>query len=154
MVTTDSAHAYMVAPNRLECDFSAEEQNRKWVGDITYLRTLKGLLYLCIMQDLYSRKIVGWSMSDRIDSALVSSAFKMALQQRRPMPRLLFHSDRGVQYVPDAYQDLLRRSRALCSMSRDCWNNACAENFFSKLKGEHIQDWMYATRDETRLEVF
>ncbi len=156
VVTTDSAHAYVVAPNRLERDFSAEEQNRKWVGDITYIRTLEGWLYLCIVQDLYSRKIVGWSMSDRIDSALVSSAFKMALQQRRPMPGLLFHSDRGLQYASDAYQDLLRRSRALCSMSRkgDCWDNACAENFFSKLKGEHIQDWVYATRDEARREVF
>jgi putative transposase len=80
----------------------------------------------------------------------------MALQQRRPMPGLLFHSDRGVQYAADAYQELLRRSRALCSMSRkgDCWDNACAENFFSKLKGEHIQDYVYATRDEARREVF
>ena len=156
ITTTDSAHSYAVAPNRLERDFSADAQNRKWVGDITYVRTLEGWLYLCIVQDLYSRRVVGWSMSDRIDSELVSSAFTMALQQRRPMPGLLFHSDRGVQYAADAYQELLRRSKALCSMSRkgDCWDNACAENFFSKLKGEHIQDRVYATRDEARREVF
>ena len=156
VTTTDSAHSYAVAPNRLERNFSAEASNRKWVGDITYIRTLEGWLYLCIVQDLYSRRVVGWSMSDRIDSALVSSAFTMALQQRRPMPGLLFHSDRGVQYAADAYQELLRRSRTLCSMSRkgDCWDNACAENFFGKLKGEHIQDRVYATRDEARREVF
>jgi transposase InsO family protein len=108
------------------------------------------------VQDLFSRRIVGWSMSDRIDSALVSDAFRMALQQRRPGPELLFHSDRGVQYAADAYQDLLRRNKVLCSMSRkgDCWDNACSECFFSKLKGEHIQDQVYATRDEARREVF
>ena len=156
VVTTDSAHSYAVAPNRLNRDFSADAQNRKWAGDITYIRTEEGWLYLCIVQDLYSRKVVGWSMSERIDSALVSSAFTMALQQRCPMPGLLFHSDRGVQYAADAYQELLRRSKALCSMSRkgDCWDNACLECFFSKLKGEHIQDQVYATRDEARREVF
>jgi putative transposase len=155
VVTTDSAHSYAVAPNRLNRDFSADAQNRKWAGDITYIRTEEGWLYLCIVQDLYSRRVVGWSMSERIDSALVSSAFTMALQQRRPMPGLLFHSDRGVQYAADAYQELLRRSKALCSMSRkgDCWDNACLECFFSKLKGEHIQDQVYATRDEARREV-
>jgi putative transposase len=156
VVTTDSGHGYSVAPNMLARRFDAPEQDRKWAGDITYIRTLEGWLYLCIVQDLYSRRIVGWSMSDRIDSALVSSAFKMALQQRRPIPGLLFHSDRGVQYAADAYQELLRRSRTLCSMSRkgDCWDNACAENFFGKLKGEHIQDRVYATRSEARQDVF
>jgi putative transposase len=156
VVTTDSGHGYSVAPNMLARRFDAPEQDRKWAGDITYIRTLEGWLYLCIVQDLYSRRIVGWSMSDRIDSALVSSAFKMALQQRRPIPGLLFHSDRGVQYAADAYQDLLRRNKVLCSMSRkgDCWDNACSECFFSKLKGEHIQDRVYATRDEARREAF
>jgi putative transposase len=156
ITTTDSAHSYAVAPNRLNRDFSADGRDRKWAGDITYIRTLEGWLYLCIVQDLYSRRVVGWSMSDRIDSALVSNAFRMALQQRRPMPGLLFHSDRGVQYAADAYQELLRRSKALCSMSRkgDCWDNACSECFFSKLKGEHIQDQVYSTRDEARREVF
>jgi putative transposase len=156
VTTTDSAHAYAVAPNRLERNFSADEQNRKWVGDITCIRTLEGWLYLCIVQDLYSRRVVGWSMSERIDSALAGSALKMALQQRLPMPGLLFHSDRGVQYAADDYQELLRRNRALCSMSRkgDCWDNACAENFFSKLKCEHIQDRVYVSRAEARQEVF
>ena len=154
--TTDSDHAYAVAPNLLERDFRAEEQNQKWVGDITYIRTLEGWLYLCIVQDLYSRRVVGWAMSDTIDSALVKAALKMAVQQRRPGPGLIFHSDRGVQYAADAYQDLLRRTKALCSMSRkgNCWDNACAENFFSKLKGEHIQERVYATYKEAQQEVF
>jgi putative transposase len=156
IVTTDSAHAYTVAPNRLERDFSAREQNQKWVGDITYIRTKENWLYLCMIQDLYSRRVVGWAMSDTINSALVSAAFKMALQQRRPGPGLIFHSDRGVQYAADEYQDLLRRNKTLCSMSRkgDCWDNACAESFFSKLKGEHIQERIYATHEEARQEVF
>jgi len=145
-VTTDSAHNYAIALNRLNRDFRVDAQNRKWAGDITYIRTLEGWLYLCIVQDLIFRRIVGWSMSERIDSALVSTAFRMALQQSRPGPELLFHSDRGVQYAADAYQELLRRSKVLCSMSRkgDCWDNACAECFFGKLKGEHIQDQVYA----------
>ncbi len=154
--TTDSDHAYAVAPNLLERDFTAEKQDQKWVGDITYIRTLEGWLYLSMVQDLYSRRVVGWAMSDTIDSALVGAAFNMAVQQRRPGPGLIFHSDRGVQYAADAYQDLLRRAKALCSMSRkgDCWDNACAENFFSKLKGEHIQERVYATRKDAQQEVF
>jgi putative transposase len=156
VVTTDSAHAYVVAPNRLARDFSASTQNRKWVGDITCIRTQEDWLYLCVVQDLYSRRIVGWAMSDTINSALVCAALKMALQQRRPGPGLLFHSDRGVQYAADEYQELLRRNKTMCSMSRkgNCWDNACAENFFSRLKCEHIQDRIYATRDEARLDVF
>jgi putative transposase len=156
VVTTDSAHAYSVAPNRLERKFRAEQQNQKWVGDITYIRTQEDWLYLCIVQDLYSRRIVGWAMSDTINGKLVCAALKMALQQRRPGPGLLFHSDRGVQYAADEYQELLRRNKTLCSMSRkgNCWDNACAENFFSRLKCEHIQDRVYATRDEARLDVF
>lgn len=105
-ITTDSAHRYTGAPNRLNRDVRADAQNRPWAGDITYSRTMEGWLYLCMVQDLFSRKIVGWSMSERIDSALVSTAFRMALQQRRPGPELLFHSDRGVQYAADAYQEL------------------------------------------------
>ncbi len=156
VTTTDSAHAYAVAPNRLERNFSADEQNQKWVGDITCIRTLEGWLYLCIVQDLYSRRIVGWAMSDRINSALVCTALKMARQQRQPSPGLVFHSDRGVQYAADEYQELMLRNKTICSMSRkgNCWDNACAESFFSKLKGEHIQDLVYATRDEAKQEVF
>ncbi len=156
VITTDSAHAYVVAPNRLERDFSACDQNQKWVGDITYIQTQQDWLYLCIVQDLYSRRVVGWAMSDRINSALVCDALKMAVQQRRPGPGLIFHSDRGVQYAADEYQDLLRRHKTLCSMSRkgDCWDNACAESFFSKLKGEHIQNRIYVTHAEARQDVF
>ena len=156
IATTDSAHAYVVAPNRLARDFSASAQDQKWVGDITYIRTQEDWLYLCVVQDLYSRRIVGWAMSDTINSALVCAALKMALQQRSPGPGLLFHSDRGVQYAADEYQELLRRNKTMCSMSRkgNCWDNACAENFFSRLKCEHIQDRVYATHDEARLDVF
>ncbi|MFC1592308.1 IS3 family transposase [Thermodesulfobacteriota bacterium] len=156
VVTTDSGHSYRVAPNRLGRRFRASEQNRKWVGDITYIRTREGFLYLSVIQDLYSRRIVGWAMSDMIKSELVCDAFKMALQHRQPECGLLFHSDRGVQYAAEEYQALLSRNKVVCSMSRkgDCWDNACAENFFSRLKSEHIQDRVYATRDEARQEVF
>jgi putative transposase len=156
IATTDSGHSYSVAPNRLERDFRATEQNQKWVGDITYIRTREGWLYLSVIQDLYSRKIVGWAMAETIKSALVCEALKMALQHRRPKPGLLFHSDRGVQYAAEEYQELLSRNRVLCSMSRkgDCWDNACAENFFSRLKCEHIQDRVYQTRTEACQDVF
>lgn len=156
IATTDSGHSYNVAPNRLDRRFQATAQNRKWVGDITYIRTREGWLYLSVIQDLYSRKIVGWAMAERIQSALVCEAFKMALQQRRPEPGLLFHSDRGVQYAAEEYQALLSRNKVLCSMSRkgNCWDNACAENFFSRLKSEHIQDRVYASRHEARQDVF
>lgn len=156
IVTTDSGHVYSVAPNRLDRNFSATEENRKWVGDITYIRTREGWLYLSVIQDLYSRKIVGWSMAETIKSALVCDALKMALQHRRPEAGLLFHSDRGVQYAAEEYQGLLSRNKVICSMSRkgNCWDNACAENFFSRLKSEHIQDRMYASRQEARQDVF
>jgi putative transposase len=156
IATTDSGHGYSVAPNRLARTFSATEQNRKWVGDITYIRTREGWLYLSVIQDLYSRKIVGWSMAETIQSTLVCDALKMALQHRQPEPWLLFHSDRGVQYAAEEYQNMLSRHKVLCSMSRkgDCWDNACAENFFSRLKSEHIQDRVYASRHEARQDVF
>lgn len=156
IATTDSGHSYSIAPNRLNRNFRARERNRKWVGDITYIRTQEGWLYLSIIQDLYSRKIVGWSMSEKINSTLVCDALKMALQSRRPGLELLFHSDRGVQYAAEQYQELLVRNKVLCSMSRkgDCWDNACAENFFSRLKSEHVQDQIYATRHEARQDVF
>jgi transposase InsO family protein len=156
IATTDSGHNYSVAPNRLNRGFRATEQNRKWVGDITYIRTREGWLYLCVIQDLYSRKIVGWAMAETIKSSLVCKAFKMALQHRQPEPGLLFHSDRGVQYAAEEYQALLSRNRVICSMSRkgNCWDNACAENFFSRLKSEHIQDRVYASRHEARQDVF
>jgi putative transposase len=156
ITTTDSGHSYSIAPNRLNRKFRTRERNRKWVGDITYIRTQEGWLYLSIIQDLYSRKIVGWSMSEKINSTLVCEALKMALQSRRPGHGLLFHSDRGVQYAAEQYQELLGRNKVLCSMSRkgDCWDNACAENFFSRLKSEHVQDQVYATRSEARQDLF
>jgi putative transposase len=156
VATTDSGHSYNVAPNRLDREFKATEQDLKWVGDITYIRTREGWLYLCVIQDLYSKRIVGWSMAETIKSSLVCDAFKMALEHRRPEPGLLFHSDQGVQYAAEEYQELLSRNKVVCSMSRkgNCWDNACAENFFSRLKSEHIQDRVYATRYEARQDVF
>jgi transposase InsO family protein len=156
IATTDSQHAYTVVPNRLERDFSASRENQKWAGDITYVRTQEGWLYLCIVQDLYSRRIVGWAMSETINGALVCAALNMAFQHRHPLSGLLFHSDRGVQYAADEYQALLSRNDVLCSMSRkaDCWDNACAESFFSRLKCELIQDRVYATRKEAGQELF
>jgi putative transposase len=154
--TTDSRHSLPVAQNRLARDFSATAPDQKWVADITYIRTMEGWLYLAGIMDLYSRRIVGWAMSDRIDTQLVSQALNMALHHRQPSPGLLHHSDRGVQYAADDFQAILTRCGIECSMSRkgNCWDNACQESFFGKLKAEHIRDRVYATREEARLDVF
>jgi putative transposase len=154
--TTDSRHSLPVAENRLARDFTATTPNQKWVADITYIRTSEGWLYLAGVMDLYSRRIVGWSMSDRIDTELVSQSLNMALRHRQPTPGLLHHSDRGVQYAAEDFQAILTRCGIACSMSRkgNCWDNACQESFFGKLKAEHVRDRVYATREEAKLDVF
>ncbi len=148
--TTDSKHRLPVASNILDRDFIATGPNQKWVADITYIRTLEGWLYLAGIMDLWSRRIVGWSMADRIDAALVCDALEAALMQRRPGTGLLHHSDRGVQYAAEDFQTLLEKHGIECSMSRkgNCWDNACQESFFGKVKAEWIQDRIYTTRDE------
>jgi transposase InsO family protein len=154
--TTDSRHSHPVAPNRLERDFSASTPNEIWVSDITYIWTREGWMYLAAILDLFSRRVVGWSMDSHIDQALVLDALGMALRTRQPKPGLLHHSDRGVQYAGAEYQEQLRQAGIVCSMSRkgDCWDNAVAESFFSTLKAELVHRMDYASRSQARASVF
>jgi len=156
VLTTDSDHSMAVAENLLDRNFTAAVPNQKWVADITYIPTYQGWLYLACVMDLYSRRIVGWAMSEHIDSALVISAMKMALSRRRPETDLLHHSDRGSQYASDLFQDLLDDNRIVCSMSRkgDCWDNACMESFFASLKTEWLAEKKYETREQAKNDVF
>ena len=130
--------------------------NQKWVADITYIPTKMGWLYLAVVMDLFSRRIVGWSMSDTIDSALVQSAMRMALADRHPSDGLIHHSDRGVQYASGDFQDLLKDNKATCSMSRkgNCWDNACVESFFGSLKNEWVRGEIYETFDDAKKAIF
>ena len=154
-VTTDSRHGYAVAPNLLARQFDVEQPDKVWAGDITYLWTAEGWLYLATVLDMYSRKVVGWAMSSRIDAELVQEALRMALGRRRPSAGLMHHSDRGSQYACGTYQALLAENGIRCSMSRkgDCLDNAVAERFFGSLKGERTSLRHYATRQEARDDV-
>jgi transposase InsO family protein len=154
--TTDSNHGLPVAKNLLDRDFDQLEPNRVWVSDITYIPTREGWLYLATVLDLFGRKIVGWSMSHRIDRHLVMDALTMAVKNRRPPPNLIHHSDRGSQYASDDFQKLLDEYGMICSMSRkgNCWDNAVAESFFRSLKTELVHHEDFATRDEARLAIF
>ena len=156
VVTTDSNHKQPVADNLLDRDFTASAPNRKWTADITYIPTGEGWLYLSAVMDLYSRGIVGWSMSAKIDSELVCDALRMALLQRKPTAGLMHHSDRGVQYTAGDFVALLDEHKIVCSMSRkgDCWDNAVMESFFGSLKTEWTFDKNYKTRDEAMQDVF
>lgn len=154
-VTTDSRHKLPVAPNLLGRDFEAAEPNQTWVSDITYVWTREGWLYLATVLDLFSRQVVGWAMSNRINKELVMDAFKMATWSRRPGSGLILHTDRGSQYCSDAFQKLLKSSGAISSMSRkgDCWDNAVAESFFGTLKTERISWRSYQTREEAKRDI-
>jgi putative transposase len=155
-VTTQSAHRHAVAPNRLNRQFRVEGPNRVWAGDITYLWTEEGWLYLAVLLDLFSRRVVGWAVSARIDGALTLSALRMALEQDQPPQGLLHHSDRGSQYAAGPYQAVLRRYGLEVSMSRagNCYDNAVVESFFSTLKLELEGIGRYRTRQEAYREVF
>jgi len=154
--TTDSAHAQPIAPNVLDRRFAADGPNRKWAGDITYIPTDEGWLYLAGVIDLHSRRIVGWSMADHMQTDLVTDALRMALARRRPAAGLLHHSDRGVQYASDAYQTLLQDKKIQVSMSGkgDCWDNAVMESFWATLKTELVHHEHYATREEAKQSIF
>lgn len=155
-VTTDSKHALPVAQNLLDRDFGASEANCKWAGDITYVWTREGWLYLAVVLDLFSRRIVGWSMQPRLDRSLVNNALQAALCQRHPQAGLLHHSDRGSQYASGDFQKMLSKRGIQCSMSRhgNCWDNAPVESFFGTLKQEMVNRCCFATRDVARQEVF
>lgn len=155
-VTTNSKHNYSVAQNLLNRKFQVDASNKVWVADITYIRTWEGWLYLATVMDLFSRKIVGWAMSETMSAELAVSALKMAIQCRKPSKGLMHHSDRGVQYASKAYQKVLKKWGMVCSMSRkgNCWDNAPAESFFSTLKTECISDKVYLSRAQARREIF
>jgi putative transposase len=155
-VTTDSNHDRPVAEDVLGRRFEPEAPDRAWTADITYVATDEGWLYLAAVEDLYSRKIVGWSMGSRIDSRLVVDALEMALALRRPGAGLVAHSDRGSQYASEHYQRLLAGRGITCSMSRrgNCWDNAPMESFFASLKKELTRGEVYATREEARASLF
>jgi len=154
--TTDSRHTQLVAPNHLNRNFVADKPNQSWVADITYLYTKEGWLYLSTIMDLYSRKIIGWSMKNRITPDLVIEALNMAIKQRKPSWGLLLHSDRGSQYASECYQVLLGKKGIRCSMSRkgNCWDNAVMESFYRTLKVELIYQKKYETRIEAQRDIF
>jgi putative transposase len=155
-VTTDSKHNLPVAPNLLNRDFSASETNQKWVGDISYIWTDEGWMYLAIVIDLYSRAVIGWSIQPTMTKQLVSDALMMALWRRGFPKGVLFHSDRGSQYCSHDYQIMLKRYGLLCSMSRkgNCWDNAVAESFFHSIKTELIYSERYSTREIAKQSIF
>lgn len=154
--TTNSNHSHPIAPNLLQRSFSFAQINQAWVGDITYIPTGEGWLYLAIIKDLCSRKIVGYAFSDRIDKQLTLAALDMAYRRRKPPKGLIFHSDRGVQYAAKAYRERLETYHIRQSMSRkgDPYDNAVAENFFSCLKCELIHLKQYPTRAAAQADVF
>jgi len=156
VVTTDSDHDLHVAENHLNRHFEATAVNQKWAADITYIPTAQGWLYLAVVMDLFSRRIVGWSMSTSLQADLVLDALRMALVHRRPEAGLLHHSDRGSQYASDAFGQLLEDHHITCSMSRkgNCWDNAPVESFFGKLKTEWVFDQNYETRKEAEADIF
>jgi transposase InsO family protein len=154
--TTDSTHQQPVADNLLDRDFTAAAPNQKWLADITYVPTDEGWLFLAAVLDCFSRKIVGWAMSDGMPTDLVAEALKMALLHRQPGEDLIHHSDRGVQYASDDYQKLLIDNRITVSMSGrgDCYDNAMMESFWATLKTELIYQQTYATREQARQSIF
>jgi|SRR5579862_3410768 len=156
VVTTKRDETHLVALNLLNRDFHAEEPNKKWVTDITYIPTKQGWLYLAVVLDLYSRMVVGWSMSGNCDEELAERALKQALARRRPGTGLLHHSDRGSQYTAHAYQACLQQYGIQPSMSRkgNCWDNAAMESFFGTLKDECVRETFYSSHEEARSELF
>jgi putative transposase len=154
-VTTQRQPGVIPAPNLLNRDFSADQPNQKWVTDITYIDTAEGWLYLASVIDLFSRKVVGWAMSDRIDSVLATDALRMAQNTRRPNHGLLHHSDQGSQFTGQIYQQVLGDMGCQVSMNRtgECYDNATMESFFATLKAECVTD-QFASRAEARRTIF
>ena len=144
------------ARNLLEQNFSAEAVHERWAADITFIWTGQGWLYLAVVMDLYSRKVVGWSMNRRVDRQLVVDAMQMALDHRRPEAGLIHHSDRGSQYLSDDFQELLSKHHVTCSMSDrgSCYDNAVVEAFFASLKRERTRRRTYKTREQAKADVF
>jgi transposase InsO family protein len=155
-ITTRSREGDVVAPNLLNREFVAKQRDQRWAGDITYIWTRESWLYLAVILDLFSRRVIGWAVSNRIDRYLPLRALSMALDGRHPQENLLHHSDRGSQYASRDYQRELNERRITCSMSRrgDCWDNAVLESFFATLKKELIYQHDFLTRQEATRELF
>lgn len=154
--TTDSRHNKTIAPNLLERKFNVQQPNRYWVGDITYIPTEEGWLYLATVIDLYSRKVVGWSMSNRMKAELVNRALLMAIWRRKPDEGLVWHTDRGSQYASDSHLKIIKQHHIVQSMNRkgDCWDNAVAESFFHTLKTELTHQCKFKNREEAKHVIF
>lgn len=154
--TTNSRHAFSVAPNLLDRQFTASKPNQVWLADLTYIPTGEGWLYLAAIMDLHTRKIVGWSMRDHLRAELATSALMMAIQRQRPQPGLIQHSDRGIQYACGGYQAALAGAGITPSMSRRAnpLDNAPMESFFHTLKTELVHHRIYATQDEAKRNLF
>lgn len=154
-VTTDSNHKQPVFENLLERDFSPAQPDQVYAADVTYIWTQEGWLYLAVVIDLFSRKVVGWSMSSRMKAELVCDALKMAIWRRRPKAGLIHHSDRGSQYASQSFRQLLKAHEVEGSMSRkgDCWDNAVVESFFGSLKQERVQWRSYQTRWQAQQDI-
>ena len=155
-VTTDSDHDLPVAQNVLNRQFHADAPDTKWTCDITYVWSQQGWLYLAVVLDLFSRRVVGWSISETMERSLVLDALRMALATRKPAAGLLCHSDRGSQYASGDYQEALKTAGAVCSMSRkaNCWDNAPMESFMATLKKELVHHEDYQTREQARRSLF
>lgn len=154
--TTDSNHALPVAPNRLNQQFEVDRPDVVWTADITYIWTGQGWLYLAVVLDLFSRRVVGWSMAPSLERTLVIDALKMAIAARNPAEGLIHHSDRGSQYASDDYQKLLQENKMIASMSRrgNCYDNAPTESWFATLKRELVYRTSYTTHPQARQDIF
>ncbi len=154
--TTNSNHKLPVAENLLNQDFTAEGPGAVWVTDISYIDTSQGWLYLATVKDIFTKDIVGWATADHMRTELCIKALESAIRRYRPPRGLIHHSDRGVQYCSKDYQKVLRKHGMLCSMSRkgNCYDNACAETFFSTIKCEMLYHKKYETREEAHRDIF
>lgn len=155
-LTTNSAHSKKFSPDLLKREFNPDLPNKVWVSDFTYLWTKEGWLYICIILDLFSRKVIGWSAGKKIDTDLLLKAFNIAVIERKSTKGLLFHSDRGIQYCSKKFRNVLDSYDIKQSMSRkgNCWDNACAESFFKSLKTEWLYDNNYETRELAKKDIF
>lgn len=154
--TTNSRHDFPLAENRLDREFKVNNPNQVYTGDITYIPTQVGWLYLAVVIDLYSRQIVGWSMAEHMRTKLVNDALRMAIWKRKPAKGLLWHTDRGSQYASDSHRELLKQYGICQSMSRkgNCWDNAVSESFFHTLKTELIHHQTFRSREEAKQAIF
>jgi len=154
--TTDSKHALPVAANHLDRQFTPAAPDQVWSGDITYIQTAEGWLYLAVVLDLFNREVIGWSIKPRMTADIVTDALAMAWFRRQPVPGVLFHSDRGSQYASEVMQTRLKGYGMICSMSRkgNCWDNAPTESFFNSLKNERVHGARYTTRAQAAADLF